>query len=79
MRTLQEWLGHRDFATTLIYADYAPGAHEVDLVNRAFSEPNPIPTRRQDTNSDTNLSETQPNSNQHDPVNTGDSGSVNGL
>ena len=22
MRTLQEWLGHRDFATTLIYADY---------------------------------------------------------
>jgi integrase len=24
MRTLQEWLGHRDFSTTLIYADYAP-------------------------------------------------------
>jgi integrase len=24
MRTLQEWLGHRDFKTTLIYADYAP-------------------------------------------------------
>jgi site-specific recombinase XerD len=37
MRTLQEWLGHRDFATTLIYADYAPGAHEVDLVNGAFN------------------------------------------
>jgi integrase len=28
MRTLQEWMGHRDLRTTLIYADYAPGAHE---------------------------------------------------
>lgn len=26
MRTLQEWLGHRDFATTLIYDDFAPAA-----------------------------------------------------
>ncbi len=24
MRTLQEWMGHRDFKTTMIYADYAP-------------------------------------------------------
>jgi integrase len=39
MRTLQEWMGHRDFRTTLIYADYAPGAHEVELVNGAFAEP----------------------------------------
>jgi integrase len=37
MRTLQEWMGHRDLRTTLIYADYAPGAHEVDLVNDAFA------------------------------------------
>jgi hypothetical protein len=37
MRTLQEWTGHRDLRTTLIYADYAPGAHEVDVVNGAFS------------------------------------------
>jgi integrase len=37
MRTLQEWMGHRDYRTTLIYADYAPGAHEVDLVNGAFA------------------------------------------
>ena len=29
-------MGHRDFKTTLIYADYAPSAGEVDLVNRAF-------------------------------------------
>jgi hypothetical protein len=24
MRTLQEWMGHRDFTTTLVYADFAP-------------------------------------------------------
>ena len=38
MRTLQEWMGHRDFKTTLIYADYAPSGHEVGLVERAFSQ-----------------------------------------
>jgi site-specific recombinase XerD len=26
MRTVQEWMGHRDFKSTLIYADYAPSA-----------------------------------------------------
>jgi integrase len=36
MRTLQEWLGHRDVKTTLIYADYQPGPHEADVVGRAF-------------------------------------------
>jgi integrase len=36
MRTLQEWLGHRDFATTLIYADCQPSAREADLVDDAF-------------------------------------------
>ena len=36
MRTLQEWMGHRDFKTTLIYADYAPSAGEADLVEAAF-------------------------------------------
>jgi integrase len=36
MRTLQEWLGHRNFATTLIYADYAPSAREAELVEQAF-------------------------------------------
>jgi integrase len=36
MRTLQEWMGHRDFKTTLIYADYAPGEHEAELIERAF-------------------------------------------
>ena len=37
MRTLQEWMGHRDFKTTLIYADYAPGAHEAEWIDAAFS------------------------------------------
>ena len=36
MRTLQKWMGHRDYKTTLIYADYAPIAHERELVERAF-------------------------------------------
>jgi integrase len=37
MRTLQEWMGHRDFKTTLIYADYSPSAHEREWVEAAFS------------------------------------------
>jgi integrase len=37
MRTLQEWMGHRDFKTTLIYADYAPSAQEREFVERAFA------------------------------------------
>lgn len=36
MRTLQEWMGHRDLKTTEIYADYAPSEHEAGLVERAF-------------------------------------------
>jgi integrase len=37
MRTLQEWMGHRDIATTQLYADYAPSAHEAGLVAAAFA------------------------------------------
>ena len=37
LRTLQEWMGHRDFKTTLIYADYAPSAHEAEMAERAFA------------------------------------------
>ena len=39
MRTLQEWMGHRDIKTTLIYADYAPSAQEKAMVEQAFSPP----------------------------------------
>ena len=37
LRTLQEWMGHRDIATTQRYADYMPGEGEADLVATAFS------------------------------------------
>jgi integrase len=36
LRTLQEWMGHRDAKTTLIYADYQPGERESEIVTRAF-------------------------------------------
>jgi integrase len=49
LRTLQEWMGHRDFATTLIYADYQPSTREAEFVERAFGvasgveDPTPSP------------------------------------
>jgi integrase len=36
VRTLQEWVGHRDLTTTQIYADYAPNAGESEMVAKAF-------------------------------------------
>lgn len=39
MRTLQEWMGHRDLTTTQRYADYAPSAHEGEMVAAAFARP----------------------------------------
>jgi hypothetical protein len=39
MRTLQEWLGHRDIKTTMIYADYQASDQERELVERAFRGP----------------------------------------
>ncbi len=67
MRTLQEWMGHRDFKTTLIYADYAPAANEAELVNAAFA-------RGASINLSINLSETDSNSKQETPANTADAG-----
>jgi hypothetical protein len=29
---------HRDFKTTLIYADYQPSQHEAELIQRAFGQ-----------------------------------------
>ncbi len=39
MRTLQEWMGHRDIQTTQRYADYAPRTRDAELVAAAFSSP----------------------------------------
>ncbi len=50
MRTLQEWMGHRDIATTQRYADYAPSPHEAEMIARAFAR---------GSNSGSNLSESQ--------------------
>jgi integrase len=37
LRAIQEWMGHQDPTTTVIYAHYAPDpTHGADLVNRAF-------------------------------------------
>ena len=38
MRTLQEWMGHRDSKTTEIYAHYQPSDRESELVERAFGQ-----------------------------------------
>lgn len=39
LRAVQEWLGHRDFRTTLIYADYAPDASQgAAWAARAFGD-----------------------------------------
>ena len=37
IRTLQEWLGHKDLATTQRYVDYAPGTGDADLIAAAFT------------------------------------------
>jgi hypothetical protein len=55
-------MGHRDFKTTLIYADYAPSANEAAIVNDAFAA-------EVSTNLSTNLSKSGSNSNQEEPGN----------
>jgi integrase len=39
LRTLQEWLGHRDYQTVLIYADFMPDdRRDAEFVARAFTQ-----------------------------------------
>ena len=37
MPTVQEWMGHKDIATTQRYADYSPSGHEAELIAAAFA------------------------------------------
>jgi integrase len=60
LRTLQEWMGHKDIQTTQRYADYAPSAHEAALVAAAFD---------QGINRGINLSESERTSDQLNPAN----------
>ena len=43
MRTLQEWMGHRDITTTQRYADYAPSPHEAAMIAAAFATDQVVP------------------------------------
>lgn len=43
MRMLQEWMGHRDIATTQRYADYSPRHDERALVQAAFARQPAMP------------------------------------
>jgi integrase len=36
MRTLQQWMGHRDLTTTQIYADYVPRTQEAAMIAAGF-------------------------------------------
>jgi hypothetical protein len=40
-------MGHADHTTTLIYADYSPGGHEAEMIERAFGrDPTRMDSRR---------------------------------
>lgn len=65
MRTLQEWMGHKDYATTLIYADFAPDATQ----GAAFAELAFGPS----TNPSTNL---RPDGTNSDPLKADEHGAI---
>jgi integrase len=65
MRTLQEWMGHADIKTTLIYAHYAPNPNEAAMVNAAFAGP----VCEADDKTDDKLSKSARDSEQEDPAN----------
>jgi integrase len=64
IRTLQEWMGHANIQTTMIYADYAPSEHEAEWVRLAFTVPTTVGTRGH--NGGHNLNEPQRTSANHE-------------
>jgi integrase len=61
LRTLQEWMGHADYKTTLIYADYAPDpAQGVKFAEAAFCVE--IRLEQSGNNAGNDLQETETNS-----------------
>ncbi len=36
LRTIMEWMGHKDIKTTMIYSHYSPSDQEAELIERAF-------------------------------------------
>lgn len=50
MRTLQEWMGHKDIQTTQRYADYCPNPGERDVVEAAFARASNAPSTNPSTN-----------------------------
>lgn len=65
MRTLQEWMGHRDFTTTLIYADFAPDATGgAAFMRQAFSVEIPGESQRPDGESGDDEDEATENENE---------------
>jgi integrase len=67
IRTLQEWMGHAEIKTTLIYAHYAPSPNEASVVNAAFS----VAGSTTDDETDDKLSKSARDSEQEDPANRG--------
>ena len=63
IRRVQEWMGHADIKTTLIYAHYAPNPNEVAMVNAAFAAA--------DDETDDKLSKSANSSKQENPANPG--------
>jgi integrase/recombinase XerD len=41
LRTVQQWMGHKDLASTMRYLKYARGKGVLEKVNRTFSRPGP--------------------------------------
>jgi hypothetical protein len=59
MRTVQEWMGHRDIQTTQRYADYVPNPGERDVVEAAFARK--VPIEYQSASTETEPSATESN------------------